>query len=194
MNIDSPNSSGISTGFGIPTGGTANQVLTKINSTNYNTQWVDNTISGTTPVYLCVRKTSNQLISNNTNTVITDWGYEYINNTPSAWNSTTGTWTCPVEGVYSISVQVQLSNNTPSATGTQFTVSVGSTIGILNTGYYYATSTASVPTPVVEAKLVIPLSVGTPIYAQVYQNLGSTINIVPPLSVLTITQLPNSIT
>jgi hypothetical protein len=39
MKIDSPNSIGISTGFGIPTGGTANQVLSKINNSNYNTQW-----------------------------------------------------------------------------------------------------------------------------------------------------------
>jgi len=42
MKIDSGNSIGISTGFGIPTGGTDNQVLSKINSTNFNTQWVDN--------------------------------------------------------------------------------------------------------------------------------------------------------
>jgi hypothetical protein len=42
MKIDSPNAIGTSTGFGIPTGGTTNQVLSKVNSTNLNTQWVDN--------------------------------------------------------------------------------------------------------------------------------------------------------
>ena len=39
MEIDSPSSIGISTGFGIPTGGTANQVLVKNSSTNYDTSW-----------------------------------------------------------------------------------------------------------------------------------------------------------
>lgn len=33
------------TGAGVPTGGTANQVLTKIDSTDYNTQWSDVTTS-----------------------------------------------------------------------------------------------------------------------------------------------------
>jgi hypothetical protein len=48
MKIDSPNAIGISTGFGIPTGGTANQVLSKINGDNYNTIWKDAS-SPTTP-------------------------------------------------------------------------------------------------------------------------------------------------
>jgi hypothetical protein len=48
MKIDSPNAIGISTGFGIPTGGTANQVLSKINNDNYNTIWKDAS-SPTTP-------------------------------------------------------------------------------------------------------------------------------------------------
>ena len=39
MEIDSPNAIGESTGFGIPTGGTANQVLIKNSSTNFDTSW-----------------------------------------------------------------------------------------------------------------------------------------------------------
>ena len=39
MKIDSPNAIGTSTGFGIPTGGTTNQILRKIDGTNYNTEW-----------------------------------------------------------------------------------------------------------------------------------------------------------
>jgi hypothetical protein len=35
-------------GQGVPTGGTTNQVLAKVNDTNYNTQWVDQTGGGTT--------------------------------------------------------------------------------------------------------------------------------------------------
>jgi hypothetical protein len=41
MKIDSPSAIGISAGFGIPTGGTTNQILRKIDGTNYNTEWVD---------------------------------------------------------------------------------------------------------------------------------------------------------
>ena len=41
MKIDSPNALGISTGFGIPTGGTDNQLLVKTGSTDYATGWVD---------------------------------------------------------------------------------------------------------------------------------------------------------
>ena len=54
MEIDSPNSIGISTGFGIPTGGTAGQMLIKDSSTNYNTSWstviTDNGSSGYTDI------------------------------------------------------------------------------------------------------------------------------------------------
>jgi hypothetical protein len=39
MKIDSPNALGTSTGFGIPTGGTTNQILSKVNSSDFNTQW-----------------------------------------------------------------------------------------------------------------------------------------------------------
>lgn len=41
MKIDSPNATGIITGFGIPAGGTSGQVLQKVNATNYNLEWVD---------------------------------------------------------------------------------------------------------------------------------------------------------
>jgi hypothetical protein len=46
MKIDSPNSKGISTGFGIPTGGTSNQVLVKNSSSNYDTSWGSATSEG----------------------------------------------------------------------------------------------------------------------------------------------------
>lgn len=39
MEIDSPNASGVISGFGVPTGGTSGQVLRKIDSNNYNTEW-----------------------------------------------------------------------------------------------------------------------------------------------------------
>ena len=41
MKVYNPNAIGVTTGFGVPTGGTSGQVLQKVNATNYNTQWVD---------------------------------------------------------------------------------------------------------------------------------------------------------
>lgn len=46
MRIDSPQSVGITSGFGVPTGGTINQVLSKVDNDNYDTQWTN--ISGAT--------------------------------------------------------------------------------------------------------------------------------------------------
>lgn len=46
MKIDSPNATGITTGFGVPTGGTSGQVLQKTNNTNYGTQWVNPYVNG----------------------------------------------------------------------------------------------------------------------------------------------------
>ena len=37
----------VSSGTGLPSGGTAGQVLSKIDGTDYNTQWIDSSISGT---------------------------------------------------------------------------------------------------------------------------------------------------
>lgn len=41
MRIDLAQAEGVISGFGVPTGGTANQVLAKINGDNYNTAWVN---------------------------------------------------------------------------------------------------------------------------------------------------------
>ena len=83
----------------IPTGGTSSQYLVKTGSTNYATAWT----GGTTPLYLSVNKNSAQSIPTSTETTIIDWDGSQVNNTPSAWNATTGTWTCPKAGTYDIS-------------------------------------------------------------------------------------------
>ena len=59
MRIDNPNSIGISTGFGIPTGGTTNQILLKSATTNYDTSWVN---------YIPTGGTANQVLIKNTST------------------------------------------------------------------------------------------------------------------------------
>jgi hypothetical protein len=57
MRIDSPQSVGIISGFGIPTGGTINQVLSKVDSDNYDTQWT--TVSGSSGSTLSFTAKSN---------------------------------------------------------------------------------------------------------------------------------------
>lgn len=41
MKVYNPNAIGVTTGFGVPTGGTSGQLLQKLDGTNYNTQWID---------------------------------------------------------------------------------------------------------------------------------------------------------
>jgi hypothetical protein len=98
MEIDSSNSIGISTGYGIPTGGTANQVLTKINSTNYNTQWSNSV----TLEYLLVGRSSTIPFVANFNT-IDNFDAPTINTlSASTWNSTTGTFTAGKTATYRV--------------------------------------------------------------------------------------------
>jgi hypothetical protein len=98
MKIDSPNALGISTGFGIPTGGTANQILTKVNSTNYNTQWT----STNTPEYLVVGKSSQQTFVVG-DQIITGFTTPTINTLGlSSWNGTTGLFTVGKSATYRV--------------------------------------------------------------------------------------------
>lgn len=56
-------------GQGVPTGGTTNQVLSKIDNTNYNTQWVTPAAGGALTV---VSKTSNYTIANTDGVILVD--------------------------------------------------------------------------------------------------------------------------
>lgn len=62
MRIDSPQSVGIISGFGIPTGGTINQVLSKVDSDNYDTQWT--TVSGSSGSSISFSAATNITIGN----------------------------------------------------------------------------------------------------------------------------------
>jgi len=68
----------VTSGFGVPAGGTANQALTKIDSTNYNTQWstinksfvglgnVDNTSDMNKPISTATQNALNLKIDSDT--------------------------------------------------------------------------------------------------------------------------------
>jgi hypothetical protein len=115
MRIDNPSSKGISAGFGIPTGGTANQILSKVDGTNYNTQWIDNGLS----TYISTTKNSTpQSISAVTYTQLTNFDTSTVGINASEWNRTTGVFTATKAGIYSVTAQIQfdvtnyIANNT----------------------------------------------------------------------------------
>jgi hypothetical protein len=84
------------TGFGLPTGGTIGQILTKVDSTNYNTQWIDNGVQAT---YIMANNGSAQVIPTATQVTITNWSNQTTINA-SEWNSTTGVFTATKSGIY----------------------------------------------------------------------------------------------
>jgi hypothetical protein len=150
---------------------------------------------GRTPVYLSVNKNSAQSISWNSETTITNWDGTLVNNTPSAWNATTGIWTCPVAGTYDISLTLMLSNVNPDTVFNEFApiISVNGTPYI---GDWWATYTnITCNTPSVTSRYVLQLAVGDIIRPRVYQNLrnNTAYNIVTGRNSFIINQLPNRI-
>lgn len=191
MIIYSPFAVGAISGFGVPTAGTSGQILQKVNATNYNTQW----ISQPTPVYLSVNKSAVQSIDNNVETTVTNWdGIQYINNYPSSWVSLTGIFTVPVAGIYEISLRTCLASNTPATTEREFAPLITVNGTIHGMGGYYTTSTGTAPTPIVEAKVIMQLSVGDLVRPRIYHNLGAAINTFAGRNWFSIRQLPGKIT
>lgn len=195
MEIDSPNATGIISGFGIPTGGTSGQLLQKVNATNYNTQWLDLD----TPIYLSLSKGTVQSIPFQVETTVTDWG-TYVNNTPSAWNSSTGTWTCPRTGIYDISFAAMLDYVAPTdLNNREFAPIINHTFigggGTIYIGNYWALTTSSTRTPMTTARAVVAVNQGDTIRPRIYQNLrdNTAVNIISGRNHFIINQLPGKI-
>ena len=83
------------TGQGVPTGGTAGQVLSKVNGTDYNTQWVTPASGGGSgsSLQLTVNKTANQTIQNFSGTGLGDIVTFESNNGTGAALTGGNTWT-----------------------------------------------------------------------------------------------------
>ena len=189
MEIDSPNATGVVSGFGVPTAGTSGQLLQKVDGTNYNTQWVDSN----TPVYLSLNKSSAQAMTYNVETTVTNWT-TLVNNTPSAWNNTTGTWTCPVAGIYDISFAVGLDEVAPTAIYREFApiINHNGTIYVAN---FFSIVTSACKIQTTTVRTVLQLAVNDTIRPRVYQNLkdATNLNITTGRNHFIIKQLPGKI-
>jgi hypothetical protein len=168
MNIDSPNSSGISTGFGIPTGGTANQVLTKINSTNFNTQWIDNGLS----TYIQAYKDTTQTIVPSVNVVITGFTNTFINNA-AEWNATTGVFTATKASWYSVSAIITYSEVIDTV-NTEYGIGVVKNGNVISNNRTFVEINQTVATfkQVGTMSTIVQLSIGDTISSVAYQASG----------------------
>ncbi|WP_297868980.1 hypothetical protein [uncultured Flavobacterium sp.] len=114
-------------GQGVPTGGTAGQVLAKVNGTDYNTQWVTPSAGGSgAQVALIATKTTNPQVlalanGLNTGDLVTFDNVVTSNTTFGSYNTATNTFTVSQAGVYCIQATVRTPDApTPSQTPNQF--------------------------------------------------------------------------
>ena len=106
-------------GQGVPTGGTANQVLAKIDGTNYNTQWVTPSAGGSgASVQLFANKVggSSETLPVATSTSPTTIVFNNILNSPTlgTYNNSTGVFTVGTTGAGTYLIQVKLLCNDAS--------------------------------------------------------------------------------
>jgi hypothetical protein len=155
-----------------------------------------NFIGGEIPIYLSANKASSQSIPHNVETTVTNWdGAGWFNNFPSAWNSTTGAWTCPRAGVYEFFFSAMLAPHAASVIGNEFAV-ILSLNGVLQSiGDFWAQTTSTTRTPHAITNLIMSLNVGDVVTTRIYQNLtlNTAINTQSGRLYFQIKQLPSRI-
>lgn len=131
-----------------------------------------NFIGGEIPIYLSANKGSSQSIPHNVETTVTNWdGAGWFNNFPSAWNSTTGAWTCPRAGVYEFFFSAMLAPHAASVIGNEFAVVLSLNGALQSIGDFWAQTTSTTRTPHAITNLIMSLNVGDVVTTSIYQNL-----------------------
>lgn len=154
-----------------------------------------NFIGGEIPIYLSANKATSQSIPFNTETIITNWnGTSWINNFPSAWNSTTGVWTCPRAGIYEFYFTAALDPHSGSSIGNEFAVILSLNGSLQSVGDFWAQTSSLTRAPHATTNLIMSLNVGDVITTRIYQNLnGNAINTIAGRLYFQIKQLPSRI-
>jgi hypothetical protein len=153
-------------------------------------------IGGETPIYLSANKASSQSIPYDTETIVTNWnGTGWVNNFPSAWNSTTGAWTCPRAGVYEFFFSAMLAPHAASVIGNEFAVILSLNGSLQSIGDFWAQTTSTTRTPHAITNLIMSLNVGDVVTTRIYQNLtlNTAINTQSGRLYFQIKQLPSRI-
>jgi hypothetical protein len=191
MKIDSPNSIGISTGFGIPTGGTDGQMLIKNSSTNYDTIW-----TGTTPTLVQATNTSGQSIGNNVSPsiIVTGWTNLTTQNA-TEWNATTGVFTATKAGTYLVSSNLTYAAKSANQSGNVSNVSVFKNSTAQSISTIAALNTASVIRSMGTAIAIVNLAIGDTITIRTYHDLvgTATLSTTTGLNNVTIQQIASTI-
>jgi hypothetical protein len=154
-----------------------------------------NFIGGETPIYLSANKASSQSIPYNATTTVTNWdGTPWINNYPSAWNSTTGVWTCPRAGIYEFNFSATLDQHSGSTIGNEFAVTLFLNGSLQSIGDFWAQTSSNTRAPHASTDLIMSLSVGDVVTTRIYQNLNlNAINTTGGRLYFQIKQLPSRI-
>ena len=155
-----------------------------------------NFIGGEIPIYLSANKASSQSIPSNSETIVTNWdGGGWFNNFPSAWNSTTGAWTCPRAGIYEFYFSAMLDQHSASAIGNEFAVILSLNGFLQSIGDFWAQTTSKTRTPHASTNLIMNLNVGDVVTPRIYQNLtvNTAINTQSGRLYFQIKQLPSRI-
>jgi hypothetical protein len=147
-----------------------------------------------TPVYLSLNKATAQSIPHNLETAIVGWT-DLVNNTPSAWNSATGTFTCPRAGFYDISFAMMIEGVVPEIDkefATIINLNNNASIYVAN---FWIQSTSINKMPTVTTRVVLSLNVGDIIRPSIYQNLRQAFaaTTITGRNHFIINELPNSI-
>jgi hypothetical protein len=152
-----------------------------------------NLSSNVTPYYIQAGNASGQSMPTG-QTIVTNWTTT-ANNTGSAWNATTGIFTCPRMGYYRLRAQVAYTANTGSINA-EFNIGIAINGAIAFTGVNFKQVASSVFMPVPPAEGIRLLNAGDVVSFLTYHNAGGNISLWNrgDINLITIQELPNFIT